>query len=295
MIWRAVPYILIALAAAYLSWPYLWASPIGHFILSVKTAEYYPFIGRELFNGKAYLPKNLPWTYFPTILSLQLTEPVLLLSLAGLVILLRSPLSRQNREVFLLFLGWFLLPLTGIILLHSILYDNGRQLYFLLPPIFFLPGVVLDRLFRLLTKPVFRIALIALVVLPGIYASVRLHPYEYVYYNVLVGGTGGASRTYEMDYWSLSLKEAIDDVDRVAPQHARVLVLGGPKMIAAQYARPDLQMFYPQDGDAPQKQYDYAVLLNRIHCQDAQTLFTIGRRGAVFAYVKYIAPGVQCQ
>ena len=98
-----------------------------------------------------------------------------------------------------------------------------------------------------------------------------------------------------MDYWSLSLKEALDDVNRVAPKHARVLVLGGPKMIAAQYARPDLQMFYPQDGDAPQKQYDYAVLLNRTHCQDAQTIFTIARRGAVFAYVKYVAPGVQCQ
>ena len=295
MFWRAIPYILIALAAAYFSWPYLWASPIGHFILSVKTAEYYPYIGRELFNGKAYLPKNLPWTYFPTILSLQLTEPVLLLALIGLVILLRSPLSGQNREVLLLFLGWFLLPLTAIILLHSILYDNGRQLYFLLPPIFFLSGVTLDRLFKLLTRPVFRIVLIALVVLPGIYSLIRLHPYEYVYYNVLVGGTGGASRTYEMDYWSLSLKEAIDDVDRVAPQHAKVLVLGGPKMIASQYARPDLQMFYPQDGDTPQKQYDYAVLLNRNHCQAAQTLFTIGRRGAVFAYVKYVAPGVQCQ
>ena len=195
MMWRAVPYILIALVAAYLSWPYLWGSPIGHFILSVKTAEYYPYVGRELFNGKAYLPKNLPWTYFPTILSLQLTEPVLLLSLAGLVILLKAPFSRQNTEVLLLFVGWFLLPLIGIILLHSILYDNGRQLYFLLPPIFFLSGVALDRLFRLLTKPVFRVALIALVVLPGIYSSIRLHPFEYIYYNILVGGTGGASRT----------------------------------------------------------------------------------------------------
>ena len=57
---------------------------------------------------------------------------------------------------------------------------------------------------------------------------------------------------------ALSFTEAIDDVNRVAPQDAKVLVLGGPKMIAGQYARPDLQMFYPQEGDAPQKQYDYA-------------------------------------
>ena len=84
-------------------------------------------------------------------------------------------------------------------------------------------------------------------------------------------------------------------MNRVAPQNAKVLVFGAPKIIAAQYVRPDLQMFYPQEGDAPQKQYDYAVLLNRNHCQEAKTVFTIERRGAVFAAVKYVAPGVVCQ
>jgi len=299
LIWRAVPYILIALAAAYLSWPYLWVSPIGHFILSVKTAEYYPYTGRILFMGKSYLPKNLPWIYFPTLLSLQLTEPALLLSLAGLVILLKSPLSKQNREVFLLFLGWFLLPLTGIILIHSIIYDNGRQLYFLLPPIFFLSGVALDRVFKLLTRPVFRFALLLLVMVPGLYAVVRLHPYEYVYYNVIVNGTGGAFRSYEMDYWGTSFTEAMEDVNRIAPQDAKVLVFG-PKIIARRYARPDLQVFVPIEGDVSYKQYDYAVLINRHnldqnHCRDAKTVINVERKGAVFATVKYVAPGVQCQ
>jgi len=260
---------------------------------------YFFFMGRVLFMGRSYLPKHLPWTYFPTLLSLQLTEPALLLSLAGLVILLKSPLSTQNREVFLLFLAWFLLPLTGIILLHSVLYDNGRQLYFLLPPIFFLPGVALDRLFKLLTRPVFRIGLLLLVMLPGIYASVRLHPYEYVYYNVLVNGTGGAYRSYEMDYWGTSFMEAMQDLNRIAPQHARVLVFG-PKIIARKYARPDLQVFVPIDGDVSFKQYDYAVLINRhnldeTHCRDAKIVKNVERKGAVFATVKYVPPGVQCQ
>jgi len=299
MVWRTVPYIIIALVTGYLSWPYLWTSPVTHFMESLTTMAHFPFTGRVLFMGRSYLPKHLPWTYFPTLLSLQLTEPALLLSLAGLVILLKSPLSTQNREVFLLFLAWFLLPLTGIILLHSVLYDNGRQLYFLLPPIFFLPGVALDRLFKLLTRPVFRIGLLLLVMLPGIYASVRLHPYEYVYYNVLVNGTGGAYRSYEMDYWGTSFMEAMQDLNRIAPQHARVLVFG-PKIIARKYARPDLQVFVPIDGDVSFKQYDYAVLINRhnldeTHCRDAKIVKNVERKGAVFATVKYVPPGVQCQ
>jgi hypothetical protein len=299
MIWRVVPYLLLALATAYLSWPYLWASPIGHYIESLRTMAQFPFTGRVLFMGKSYLPKNLPWTYFPTLLSLQLTEPALLLAIAGLAILVKSIASKENRELLLLFLGWFLLPVVGIILIHSIVYDNGRQLYFLLPPIFFLPGVALDSIFKRLAKPVFRIGLLALVALPGLYASIRLHPYEYVYYNILVNGTGGAFRSYEMDYWGTSFTEAVEDVNRVAPPHARVLVFG-PIIIADKLARPDLQVFLPQAGDTSQKQYDYAVLINRhnldeTHCRDGKTVFTVERKGAVFASVKYVAPGVQCQ
>jgi hypothetical protein len=287
-----------------------------HYIESFQTMAQFPFTGRVLFMGKTYVPKNLPWTYFPTLLSLQLTEPALLLTLAGLAVRRRqaaithtgdtnrrcsppSLVSKPAREVFLLFLGWFLLPVIGIILIHSILYDNGRQLYFMLPPLFFLAGVALDRLFRLLTKPLFRTGILLLVVLPSIYASVRLHPYEYVYYNVLVNGTGGAFRDYEMDYWGTSFTEAIEVVNRIAPQQAKVLVFG-PKIIAREYARPDLQVVVPLEGDTPQKQYDYAILLNRHnldanHCRAAETVFTIERKGAVFASIKHVATGVPCQ
>ncbi len=33
--------------------------------------------------------------------------------------------------------------------------------------------------------------LIALVVLPGLIGIVRLHPYEYIYYNTFIGGEAG--------------------------------------------------------------------------------------------------------
>ena len=42
---------------------------------------------------------------------------------------------------------------------------------------------------------------------------VRLHPYEYLYYNSLVGGLEGASRRYDLDYWFGSMPEAIDHLE----------------------------------------------------------------------------------
>ena len=37
---------------------------------------------------------------------------------------------------------------------------------------------------------------------------VRLHPYEYLFYNSIVGGLEGASRHYDLDYWFGSMPEA---------------------------------------------------------------------------------------
>jgi hypothetical protein len=42
---------------------------------------------------------------------------------------------------------------------------------------------------------------------------VRLHPYEYLVYNSLVGGLGGASRRYDLDYWFGSMPEAINQLE----------------------------------------------------------------------------------
>ena len=112
-------------------------------------------------------------------------------------------------------------------------------------------------------------------------------------------GTGGAFRSYEMDYWGTSFTEAMLEVNRVASPRAKILVFG-PKIIARKFARPDLQVFVPTEGDAPQPQYEYAVLINRhnldeTHCRDGKTVFNVERKGAVFATVKYVPPGVQCQ
>jgi hypothetical protein len=54
-----------------------------------------------------------------------------------------------------------------------------------------------------------QLALAALVLEPIVWYA-RAHPYQYVYFNPLVGGLSRASRSYETDYWGLSLREAAE-------------------------------------------------------------------------------------
>src|SRR5512135_1983559 len=58
--------------------------------------------------------------------------------------------------------------------------------------------------------------------LPGIAAGAWLHPYEYVYYNALVGWTGGIERRYENDYWFTSVCAAARYLNSVAGDGTRI-------------------------------------------------------------------------
>ena len=73
--------------------------------------------------------------------------------------------------------------------------------------------------------------------LPGIIDGLRLHPYEYIYYNRLVGGVQGAFRRFELDYWGTSYREAAAYLDAAAPANATVWV-EGPTHLLQEYRAP---------------------------------------------------------
>ena len=78
-------YAVVATIAMYLSWPYLWPAPIGHLVESARIMSEYPWRGQVLFNGVMYTSTDIPRSYLPVLLGIQLTEPVWFLFAAGLV------------------------------------------------------------------------------------------------------------------------------------------------------------------------------------------------------------------
>ncbi len=193
-IWLVITvYALMAIIAMYLTWPYLWPNPIGHFLETVQVMARHPWPGNVLFNGKTYPANDLPASYVPTFLAIQLTEPVWLLFFIGVGAAVFGAIRKraENGELLALSAVWFLLPLLTFVILRPTLYDNFRQTFFIVPPIFFMTGLAFEQI----RKPILQGTLIALVLLPGLIASARLHPYEYVYYNQFVGGAEGSCRS----------------------------------------------------------------------------------------------------
>ena len=296
----AIPYLLIAGITAYLTWPFLWTSPIANYLESLGLMSQFPFDAMVLFNGALYPPDQVPRFYFLVLFALQLTEPLLILFLSGAILLLLSFRQRDKLEPILLFVGWFLLPVFAVILLRSNLYDNARQLYFLFPPMFLAAGFAMDRLFKYVKHPVSLSLFFLLVCAPAFFSIARLHPFEYVYYNSLIGGVDGAARRFETDYWGTSFKEAMEYLNETAPEQARILVLSGPDDIARRYARPDLQIVTEETDYTQEGNFDYALILTRKNiseqrCKNSETVHTIGREGVVFTYIRELGPEHRCK
>jgi hypothetical protein len=282
-----VAYTFIAILAMYATWPYLWPDPIGRFFESVIVMAQYPWRGQVLFDGVLYQSTDLPRSYLPVLLGIQLTEPVWVLFAAGLAVTIYGAARKQveGLQLLLLTLIWFVFPAVGFIALRSPLYDNFRQILFILPPVFILAGVIFEKI----KSPAWQVALIILVVLPGVVDGIRLHPYEYIYYNRFIGGIPGASRRFELDYWGTSYREAATYINEIAPEDANIWVVG-PSNLFAVYMRPDLNLYSNFEAERADR-YDYVVSFSRFNLDqsaypDAKVLHVIARDGAPLTVIK---------
>jgi hypothetical protein len=288
-----VVYALVALLAMFIAWPYLWGSPVARFVEVLRHMAKNPQVLPVLFSGVIYSSDQLPMTYLPHMLAVTLTWPVWPLFFAGVGVIgfkLKARLVEwRSMSVILL---WFLVPFAYVLLLRPPMYDGYRHFLFLLPPAFIVSGMAFQALLERLHAR-WRYALVLLVVVvPGVIGMVRLHPYEYTYYNLLAGGTGGAFRRYETDFWLTCYKELMAQVNQQASPGTTLFVHRQPS-IAEEYASPGLliERFDPQDDRA----FPGSLLLLTTRADvdlslhpEAPEVLNVGRDGAVFCLVREI-------
>jgi 4-amino-4-deoxy-L-arabinose transferase-like glycosyltransferase len=285
--WKALPFLVIywfaCIVAVYATWPFLWPDPFNRFLASVQTMASFPWTNKILFDGISYHADNLPWRYLPKLMALQFTEPVLLLGIVGAVVFAWKIWQKKVDIILrvMLFI-WFAAPLVWIVLTRPTMYDNFRQFLFIMPPVFIFCALALDELFKRWTGLKIQAVVLLLAVLPGLVAGIRLHPYEYVYYNSLAGNIAGR---YETDYWATSFREAANYINQNAPQNAVVSI--GPWGLIQELLRPDLQI----DRSNVSPNSDYVIIFTRWNYEKnpaftGKPVYTVERDGAVFLVIQ---------
>ncbi|MCS6812932.1 MAG: hypothetical protein NZ772_05080 [Cyanobacteria bacterium] len=245
-------YILIVIVwfiTTTICYPSSWSNPIVWFIGMIKALSSYAWgiTGSIFFNGQYISGLMIPRSYIPVWFTI--TTPVIfqVAFFLGLLLLYRrySNLSNlQKATVILTLLQIFLLP-SLIIIRRSVIYDGIRHVLFILPGVCVIASVALIWIYELLNKKSLKIFVV--MILLGIFVQicwemVQLHPYEYIYFNSVVGGLRRASTLYEVEYWGLSMREATEWVNQHGNKPASILI-GGPAHSVSVFADPDIKLF----------------------------------------------------
>jgi hypothetical protein len=288
-----VIYGIIAIITIYVVWPYLWDAPIARFIKVFQHMSHNPQIGYVLFNGVVIRTDKLPITYLPVLMGITLTWAVWPLFIAGMLVLWSRIKSQtiEWRSIIPIVL-WFFIPFVYVLVVRPPMYDGYRHFLFILPPVFILGGLAIQAIWDRVNKKAGFAIILAVLIAPGIIGLVMLHPYEYTYYNQLVGNTGGAFRRFETDYWLTCYKELMAKVDEEPAFRTTLFVHRNPA-IAKQYATPgmNIDLFDPDDDRTFPG--SWLLLTTRANVDlsihpEAPEILSVGREGAKFCLVKDI-------
>ena len=234
-----ISYWFIALLTTYFTWPTLWGNPfekiLQRFLVTASFPPHPIFFEGRLFNSHA-----LPWHYVPKLILIQFTEPALALALLGILIGMAVVIRKgTNFDKVLIFLSWFFVPLLAQVIFRTPIYGNLRHLLFIFPPLFLFSGLSLEWILNNINQKLLIIPLILAAIIPGIIGIYKTHPYEYIYYNVFVGGNEKAMQSYELDRYCTSYRAAMEYVNANASENA-IIKVWGPSDAAREFAREDL-------------------------------------------------------
>ncbi|TGE05494.1 ArnT family glycosyltransferase [Hymenobacter fodinae] len=222
-------YVLVMTGLVVLLWPYLWSAPWENFRQAFHNMSVFRWDGQVLYFGTGMFAKDLPWHY--AFVWMGITTPLLYVIpfLLGLPLILTQAVRRlragglrlwgsEQELQDLLFLGLWLAPLLAILVLHSIIYDGWRQLYFVYPAALLvaLRGAYaiwhwrprLPRWAKRWPQLVGGVAVVSMLTLVA--QMVAAHPLQNVYFNLLAGDD--VPHRFEMDYWSLSYRQGLEYV-----------------------------------------------------------------------------------
>jgi hypothetical protein len=204
------------------SWPYLWPDVITR-VQSV--ISFYKDIG--VATGVADLRFVGPFgmSTYPIYWIITTTPPVvLILAVVGIFFAIRN--FKKNKQLSILFLLWFFVPILRVIWHGANIYGGIRQIMEYIPGLAILSGIGGGALVsKLRSKKILAGGFILIIIFSLLIPIAKTHPNENVYFNFLVGGLSGA-KAKEIPSWGNSFgaayRQAIVWIDNNVPKNSNL-------------------------------------------------------------------------
>lgn len=295
---RFAPAVLIGYLIMIAAWPWASLAPLNPLRAILSFAHFHYEI-RTIVAGDIYQMADAPWWYVPFYLLIKVPLVAyagVICALGALVLALAhdglSRLPRRHIETaFIAFVAIF--PVACEAITEGPAFTGMRHFIFVVPPLAVLAGIGFDAVLtalsprRWLSAAVASALTVALAWDAGV--LLRLHPYEYLFYNPLVGGLEGAARRYEMDYWVNMMPEAVRALNEYLglanEKSQRVYTVGvcGEKFSFENYADKRLQ------ASPGWLEADFFLAPTQLNCDrlvDGRVIAKIERFGVPIGIVK---------
>lgn len=202
------------------TWPLLWKNPLKNFIYAFNNLSKYPFGGTNLFKGELISADNLGWDYIPTWFCINTPIIYLVIGFSGLLLFaiitikqLKAFKLKKNDKNNLLYLFSFIAPILVVIILHSVLYDTWRHLFYIYPA--FIMFAIYFINFCFYTKFKHIVSIITIISISTVsFFIISNFPFHHIYFNQILSLHKGEyiRKNYEMDYWGVSYNKALEYV-----------------------------------------------------------------------------------
>lgn len=212
---------------------YLWDAPVARIL------ENYRYISGRAFDTAT---TDAPWWQM-----LLYTTPPIVLLLFAMSLPLFLERARRRDPLAILLLAWSGVVAARLSLPGALNFDGVRHFLEIFPPIVVMAAIgSVELARRSIRSTVIRAAVLAVPIVVVATATLRVHPFELVYWNALIGGYGGARAAgipQASDYWATSYRQGMRWINGNAPPNTLLVVTVSPHtvaMAAPLRLRPDI-------------------------------------------------------
>ena len=295
---RLAPAFVLGYLIMIASWPWASLAPLNP-LRAIFSFAHFHYEIRTIVAGDVYRMADVPWWYVPLYLAIKVPLVIYAGAICALVALVwasaRQGLAklpqRHIETAFLAFVAIF--PVLCEAIMEGPAFTGMRHFLFVVPPFAVLAGIGFDAVLTALSPRRWlagsAAGALSLVFLWNASVLVRLHPYEYMFYNPLVGGLEGAARRYEMDYWVNMMPDAVRvlhgylGLENEKSQRVYTVGVCGEKFSFENYADKRLQ------ATPGWLEADFFVAPTHMNCDrlvDGRVVATIRRFGVPIGVVK---------
>ena len=304
--WGAVfrgPILKLAVAAvggyvlAVIFWPFALSAPIEGPKEALTEFSKLGISIRVLFGGANIMSDQTAVSYAAQWI-LMTIPPAVILGFALSVGFYKSFVQKYSFLASFMLVFCALFPVLYVMYKDSTLHDGWRHLIFMYPTLVAVAALSFDLLLdKFQNNKTLSMATLGVLVLLTINPAryiVMNYDYPYTYFNLLVGGVNGAFGQYETDYWGVSVKQAIEEMDKRGyfPEGDTVMVVSHFSYSLQKYIQNKyngrVKTGYVRYYQRYNKDWDYGIfptryigagLLNSGNWPDSRSLFTIDADG----------------